>query len=205
MGRRRADLAFMPGRVVFPGGRVDPADGRVPAHDDLPTDTKAVLHANLRGARTDRRVRAIALAAIRETFEEAGVLIGRPHAGGPHPMPKGTWSDFHHHGLTPALGKLRLAARAITPPGQVRRYDTWFFIANAAETPHCAPETRAIDGELEAVDWVSLSSRANLSLAGITNWVLDAVTKQLNGDGYNTQPAIPHFQMRRGQRVVSWL
>ncbi len=77
LGRRRMDMVFMPGRYVFPGGRVDPADKLIAVHDDLSEDDRAKLLVGMKGTPSLTRVRALALAAIRETFEEAGLLIGR--------------------------------------------------------------------------------------------------------------------------------
>ena len=78
LGRRRIDMAFMPGRYVFPGGRVDPADRHVAVEQDLePGDLKKLLVA-MKGTASEARARALALAAVRETFEEAGLLIGAP-------------------------------------------------------------------------------------------------------------------------------
>src|SRR3954464_1902345 len=76
MGRRHAGHAFMPGKVVFPGGRTDPADGSVAVAAGLHPAQQAKLPAGP-GGTTSARARAIALSAIRETYEEAGLLIGR--------------------------------------------------------------------------------------------------------------------------------
>jgi 8-oxo-dGTP pyrophosphatase MutT (NUDIX family) len=117
MGRRHKRHAFMPGRFVFPGGRTDPADGRVAVADDLhPLEERKLMAAATRA--TAARAKAIALSAVRETYEEAGLLIGRsqPFASrSPH------WQGFVAHGIAPSLAGLRYVARAITPPGRVRR------------------------------------------------------------------------------------
>src|SRR6185312_16240839 len=70
MGRRHARHAFMPGKFVFPGGRTDPDDGRVPVTDMLDPLEEAKLLATI-ARRSQARARAIALSAIRETYEEA--------------------------------------------------------------------------------------------------------------------------------------
>src|SRR6185295_8188721 len=78
LGRRRLDMVFMPGRYVFPGGRVDPADRQIPVEEDLaPRDLEKLMVA-MKGTRSVVRARSLALAAVRETFEEAGLLIGTP-------------------------------------------------------------------------------------------------------------------------------
>ena len=93
LGRRRADMVFMPGRYVFPGGRVDPADKHIAVEDDLkPGDLKKLMVA-MKGPASETRARALALAAVRETFEEAGLLIGTPL--GAAAVPKApTWQDL---------------------------------------------------------------------------------------------------------------
>ena len=106
MGRRSTAHAFMPDVYVFPGGRVDRADGRAATTGALrPEDERRIL------AHTPRpspaRARAMAVAALRETVEETGLVIG----------------DGAAHDLSP----LRYVARAITPPGRSRRFDARFF------------------------------------------------------------------------------
>ena len=85
LGRRRADLAFMPGRYVFPGGRVDPSDRHIPVEHDLEPGNIRNLMVAMKGNRSPGRARALALAAVRETFEEAGLLIGTPAPAAPPP------------------------------------------------------------------------------------------------------------------------
>src|SRR6185503_18627620 len=75
---------------------------------------------------SSRRARAIALSAIRETYEEVGLLIGRT---GEFSAKAADWKGFADHGVQPSLDRLRFIARAITPPGAVRRFDTRFFAA----------------------------------------------------------------------------
>ncbi|MCF6328782.1 MAG: NUDIX hydrolase, partial [Henriciella sp.] len=72
MGKRSGRHDFMPDKYVFPGGRVDPQDGRVTAYSELSTANEKRLRHQSR-----RLPRALALTAIRETFEETGLLIGR--------------------------------------------------------------------------------------------------------------------------------
>ncbi len=89
MGRRHARHAFMPGKFVFPGGRTDPADSRIAVAEDLHPHEHAKL--TIGSSRlTAARARAIALSAIRETYEEAGLLIGRKGAVRRPPSRTGT-------------------------------------------------------------------------------------------------------------------
>src|SRR2546425_12755667 len=78
LGRRRQDMVFMPGRYVFPGGRVDPADKHVAVEQDLEPDHLKKLMVAMKSTASEARARSQALAAVRETFEEAGLFIDMP-------------------------------------------------------------------------------------------------------------------------------
>ncbi len=77
LGRRHANHKFMPGKFVFPGGRIEAGDRQMNVMGTLDEHCERRLM-----ARTQRpsamRARALALAAIRETFEETGLLLGSP-------------------------------------------------------------------------------------------------------------------------------
>ena len=75
LGKRHQRHKFMPGRYVFPGGRVDPADRLMPVARPLDPHAEAHLMKRLQRA-SPVKARAFALAAIRETFEETGLLLG---------------------------------------------------------------------------------------------------------------------------------
>ncbi len=77
MGQRHANHKFMPNKFVFPGGRVDPADSRIRPVEDLRPEVARLLLSRMRGTPSENRARALALAAIRETFEETGLAVGR--------------------------------------------------------------------------------------------------------------------------------
>ncbi|MFA7307174.1 MAG: NUDIX hydrolase [Hyphomicrobium sp.] len=163
MGRRHADQIFLPDKWVFPGGRVDAADRTFARSFDtsyLPRDLAAEL-------------RPFALAGVRELFEEAGLLIG---AGATGDLENEHWPAFAAAGYAPAPIHLHPLARAITPPGRVRRYDTWFFTASRAAV---ANAQSAPDGELLDLDWFTLDAARKLDLPNITRLVLDDVSLRL--------------------------
>jgi 8-oxo-dGTP pyrophosphatase MutT (NUDIX family) len=137
LGRRHGGHVFMPNKFVFPGGRVDRGDARAPCAAPLRPE---VLRALVRGC-TEARARALALAAVRETFEEAGLLVGRRAAEVPRTRAR-AWAAFLAHGVIPALDALDYVARAITPPGEHRRYDTRFFWVDAAHVHAAASGAR---------------------------------------------------------------
>lgn len=107
MGRRHSSHAFMPGKFVFPGGRTDPADSRIPVITGLHPEEERKLTAGA-GRTSAARARAIALSAIRETYEEAGLLIGRK---GAFATTKRDWQGFVEHGVQPSLDCVRYIDR----------------------------------------------------------------------------------------------
>ena len=69
LGKRRMDMKFMPGKYVFPGGRVDRPDRTVESTDDLAESEISKLLVDMKGGPNPARARALALAAVRETYE----------------------------------------------------------------------------------------------------------------------------------------
>ena len=124
----------MPGKFVFPGGRVDKLDNRVPVAAPIPKELEANL---MKGSpkTPPSRARSLAIAAIREACEETGLCLGRK-SDGAAPKLDGVWKPFSDAGLLPDPSSLFLIARAITPPGRVRRFDTRFFTADASAITH---------------------------------------------------------------------
>ena len=178
MGRRRPDQVFLPNKFVFPGGRVDAADVDVPcASDLLPHETGKLMLA-MKGEASHARARAIALAAVRETFEETGLIVGvrRTPASEHH---AGPWQAFLASGAVPDLSQLSYFARAITPPGRSRRYDTRFFVVDAGAI---AGRAGIPDGELSGIGWYSLEAARRLDLPGITHFILEDLGEWLKLD-----------------------
>ena len=166
LGRRRASQVFLPNMWVFPGGRVDDAD-----HDYARA---------LQAASAPRSIGplAFAVAAIRELYEEAGIALGEPSLSADRDLP--SWGVFSAMGLTPSLGWLKPLARAITPPGRPRRFDTWFFIADRSHVLDVAVEP---DGELLDLGWFTISEMRGLDLPVITRKIVDDVASHLEGLG----------------------
>lgn len=192
LGRRHRDHAFMPGKFVFPGGRTDPADARVPVASDLhPAEERKLIGPAARG--TAARARAIALSAIRETYEEAGLLIGRR---GEYATSSPHWQGFVEHGVRPALDLVRFVARAITPPGRVRRFDTRFIAAwrhdVAVELPGGGPTN-----ELEQLMWLPIAEAREADIPLITKTVLTELETRLEHDpDLAPGAAVPFYYMR---------
>ncbi|MDE0335817.1 MAG: NUDIX hydrolase [Defluviicoccus sp.] len=163
MGERHARHRFMPHRFVFPGGRIDARDSRVRCATPLAPGTSARLERRLGPA----RARAMAVAAIRETFEETGLIVGGPDPDPRRPPPRG-WEGFFAAGFAPALGALAYVARAVTPPIRPVRFNARFFVV-AHE--HVTGQVRG-SGELLGLKWFAVEEALTLELAQITRRVL---------------------------------
>lgn len=196
MGCRHSAMAFMANKYVFPGGRMDPGDQRIPVAHDLRPEVMARASAGI----TTARARGLALAAIRETFEETGVLVGEK--GAPPRTRSPAWVRFFAHGVVPRLDNLEMIARAITPPNRSRRFDARFFMADASAI------ARTLDAaqhqELLTPSWLTLAEARALDLPGITRRVLDEVEARLS-DPAGTQRPAPFFRFLRGKTQETYL
>jgi 8-oxo-dGTP pyrophosphatase MutT (NUDIX family) len=172
LGCRAAGHIFMPHRYVFPGGRVDAGDARVSAPFSLNPQTSQLLRQSLSPA----RARALAMAAVRETFEETGLILGRP-VERTISTRSSHWQPFYNTGMAPALDQLEYFARAVTPPNRVRRFDARFFVVDER---HISGELRG-NGELEDLQWVDLEEVDNFKLASITRLILLLLRRDLTG------------------------
>lgn len=198
MGRRHRAHAFMPDTYVFPGGRRDRHDGRVPVADELHPAVVEKLTLGMAKPATEYRARAIAIAAVRETHEEVGIFV----AGKGRACPQPQWNAFGERGLAPKLSPLRYIARAITPPGQKRRFDTRFFACFRDEVGETEAEE---SNELLDLRWVNLSEINTLPVPRITQAVLEDLRFELTHD-----PALPfgrpvpfyHVKNRRFVREI---
>ena len=173
MGQRSNAHVFMPGFLVFPGGRlerrelidcpVQPEDGQLIAKQ----------------ANRKRLAKALLGCALRETMEETGL------------------------DLTSNKAPMRYIGRAITPPGQVRRYDTRFFLTTVEKAGHQA--ISPVDNELVAVDWFEQTQIPTDRLHRITKLVLEAALARLSVDPMlSMQVKTPTHRFRHGKAVVEW-
>jgi 8-oxo-dGTP pyrophosphatase MutT (NUDIX family) len=204
MGRRHMRHKFMPGAWVFPGGRVDPGDSRVKTADDYEPAELAKLMVEMKGPKTAARARALAIAAIRETFEEAGVFVATP-SGAPAPAdasapadPHDAFAAFAARGLAPSIDRMRFVARAITPPGRPRRFDTRFLAIPADAIAGRLESGVGPSGELEDVAWVTFAeARDRPELPPITRAVLDELDNRLAGDPHlAAEHPVPYYRWR---------
>lgn len=160
MLQRNLESDFVGGAYVFPGGAVDPQDG----HTD-----------------------PFRVAAIRETFEEAGLLLARDGRGRALSFEDAAVAERFGayrreidsatmtvaqlcatEGLTLALDELRTYARWVTPLGAPRRYDTRFFVARAPEGQVALHDDREVIGHV----WIRPSEALDRHDAGLFNLIL---------------------------------
>jgi 8-oxo-dGTP pyrophosphatase MutT (NUDIX family) len=176
--RRTAELEFAPGAYVFPGGSVDArdADPGVGWAGPGPDDFAALLDV------PPDRARALVCAAVRETFEESGVLLaGASHAdlvrdsaalaADRHALLAGSASlaeVLGRRGLVLRTDLLTPWARWITPEASPRRFDTWFFAAALppGQDATAAPKGHADPGESESGAWLRPASALEAARAG---------------------------------------
>ncbi|MBI1262307.1 MAG: NUDIX hydrolase [Rhizobiales bacterium] len=200
MGQRHADHKFMPNKFVFPGGRVDPADSRVRAAQELREPVAQRLLHRMRGKPSLARARAMAMAAVRETFEETGLIIGRPVETRMRTR-NSEWAEYFSQGVAPDLTALDFVARAITPPYRTRRFDTRFFIADA-EHIHGDPVKTTGSGELQGLHWVTITDARDLDLPNITRIVLDEIEQRMAlKKAAQEQRDVPFIHFRAGNAI----
>ena len=197
VGRRHDKVVFMPGKFVFPGGRVDKSDNRVPVAASMPKELEENL---LKGSPkiTASRAKSLAVAAIREACEETGLCLGR-NANGAAPKLEGAWKPFSDAGLLPDPSGLFLIARAITPPGRVRRFDTRFFTADASAITHRVEGVIHPDAELVELVWVELGSKPLADLHPMTKNVLGELERRLALGPLRHDAAVPFFHFYDGR------
>jgi 8-oxo-dGTP pyrophosphatase MutT (NUDIX family) len=196
MGKRAAGHKFMPNKFVFPGGKVDAGDSRLAP----PHSLHAAVLKRLSEGCSETRARALAMAAIRETYEETGLVLGEPETPtlktrSPH------WRAFLRHDINPRLDTLHLVARAITPPYRSRRFDARFFMAEADLIQGDVHAPPVGSGELLEIHWVSLADAEALELPNITRMVLAEVARRIS-EGHSPEDDGPFVHFKHGKPVI---
>jgi 8-oxo-dGTP pyrophosphatase MutT (NUDIX family) len=175
MGQRGVSAVFMPEKFVFPGGAVDLGDmGLLP---DRPDDAETC--ARLETTTSPEIALALPYTAVRELWEETGVLLARPGR-----LPDGqhvpdAWAGFLRMDLLPDVRELRLIFRAVTPPGRPRRFDARFFLVEAGEAGLDSEDFAGADGELNLLRWIPIPEARRLPLPFITEIVLSELEARL--------------------------
>jgi 8-oxo-dGTP pyrophosphatase MutT (NUDIX family) len=176
MGRRSRGAAFVPDFFVFPGGRVDPGDYVI--HAATPLNHAA---AKRMGVREDSALaKALAIAAVRETFEETGLLLAE--SGDIGEVANADWAHWKACGLAPRLHCLTYFGRAITSPISPIRFHARFFIARA----EALQGELAGSGELSELGFYPVTEvLTHMPVVDVTEFMLNRV------NSYSVAP--PHF------------
>lgn len=193
LGRRNERQVFMPGKYVFPGGRIDPCDRRMNVFGSLPPHVERQLLIRVQRP-SPIKARALALAAIRELAEETGLLLGSREAGAPV-APTADWLMFEQAGVYPTLDNLHLIARAITPPGRVRRFDTRFFAADASQIAATIEGVTGPDAELTELVWAPIGEARMLDLPRVVSFALDHLQERLD-QGLERDAPLPFYYQK---------
>jgi 8-oxo-dGTP pyrophosphatase MutT (NUDIX family) len=201
LGRRHHGHKFMPGKFVFPGGRVEAADRKMAARATLdPQMEKQLTRAVKRPSRM--LARALTLAAVRETFEETGLLLGAKSSA-PSDVADGPWAAFLRAGFEPDLSVIHFVGRAITPPGRPRRFDTRFFTADTSAIAHRVEGLIGPDAELVELVWLPIADAKQLDMPAITTVMLAELEARVAA-GLGHDLPVPFYRMlhRRFARAL---
>jgi 8-oxo-dGTP pyrophosphatase MutT (NUDIX family) len=224
MLRRRASMAFAGGAYAYPGGSVD-------ARDERPVGWAGPSRADWAGrlGTDEAAAQAIVCAAVRETFEEAGVLLAGPTADTVVEDTTGDdweadraalvsrelpFADFlSRRGLLLRSDLLGGWARWITPEFEPRRYDTWFFVAALPR----GQRTRNASTEADRTVWIRPAEaaagydRGELLMMPPTISTLrqlapcgSAAEALAAAADRDLSPVLARAELRGGEIVLSW-
>jgi len=169
MGQRGASAAFMPNKFVFPGGAVDAADADIPLAAPMPP----LCRERLTEDSDPTLAHPLAVAAVRELWEETGQIHGQP--GTWDTPPPDDWKTFAATGHVPVAHGLQFVFRAITPPGRPRRFDARFFLLDAEVLASDPDDFSSACDELSHLQWIPLQKARDFDLPFITEVVLAEV------------------------------
>ena len=195
LGRRHHGHKFMPGKFVFPGGRIEELDRLMSAVSELHPETEAKLLERV-GEPSEGYARAFGLAAVRELAEETGLMLGVMRDQPPE-TPGEIWDEFAKANVHPDLGQIQFIARAITPRRRPRRFDTRFFTADATSIAHRIDGVVGPDSELVELTWVPIKEAIKLDMPAVTGVVLEELEARVAA-GMAHDLAVPFYYMEDG-------
>jgi len=186
MGQRGASAAFMPNKFVFPGGAVDADDARI----DVPGCDADPLGQRLAEAAAPGIGSALLACAIRELWEEAGLILGQPGSwAGEVPA---DWTSFAATGHIPTATGFSFVFRARTPAGRPRRFDARFLLVDAGRLATDPDDFSRASDELSHLHWVPVANARRYDLPFITQVVLAEVTARL--PDLSPPRTVPYFR-----------
>ena len=192
LGRRHSRHKFVPGKFVFPGGRVERSDRSMPVAAPLRPHETARLMREVKRA-SAAKAAGFALAAVRETFEETGLMLGK-RSPGPIRAPAGPWQAFAQAGVLPDLSAVHFVARAVTPTNRPRRFDSRFFAADISAVAHRVEGVVGPDAELVELVWLPITEASRLEMPRITTIVLEDL-RDLIAAGMPEDRSVPFYRV----------
>jgi 8-oxo-dGTP pyrophosphatase MutT (NUDIX family) len=196
LGRRHHSHKFMPGKFVFPGGRIEALDAKMSAVSEIDPAMERKLLERV-AQPSPQFARALALTAVREVAEETGLLLG-VKGNEPPRTPGEIWTEFGKTCVHPDLGNIHFIARAVTPPRRPRRFDTRFFTADASSIAHTIEGVVGPDSELVELTWVPIEEAAHLDMPTITGVVLEELLARVEAGMGHSLP-VPFYFMENRQ------
>lgn len=190
MGQRSRKAAFVPGSFVFPGGRLDDHDWHASPATPLgaPVDKMGT-----RGVA--RKAVALGMAAVRETFEETGLLLAQD--GDVGDADDESWRAMRALNKAPDLSRLTYVARAITSPYSPIRFHARFFMATATEDDG----ELGGSGELSDLQWIPLADAGDFAILDVTEFMLGEIRRRLENPA---DTATPLFAYRLDRPFVRY-
>ena len=190
MGRRASRSVF--GAVyVFPGGKVDAADRRAGFASELDEHVLTRISANR------ARARSFAVAAVRETFEETGLLLGAP--GDVGQVGGAAWEAMRSLGVAADLARLRYVGHAITPSSRAVRFNARFFLAWEGDL---VGELGG-SGELDDLAFTPVKAALDRPLVDVTRFMLGEMLRR-DSVGFAEPETYPFFTYRRDKRFCRY-
>ncbi|MEC9247894.1 MAG: NUDIX hydrolase [Pseudomonadota bacterium] len=169
MGRRGNKARFKPGVYVFPGGMVEPADGKAKPKKRLNAKHKRYMAVGM----SNYGANMLAMTAVREAYEEVGLILGSK--GDVGQVNQKSWQAFKTMGLSPDLSKLDYLGRAITPSFQPIRFHARFF-----SVPFEDLEGKiAGDGVLEDVRWINVNKYNDFEMMKVQHMIIETLKEKL--------------------------
>ncbi len=197
MGQRGAKAAFMPNKFVFPGGAVDAGDAHIPLASPL-SETCAQ---RLAEDADPTLAHALGVAAVRELWEETGLILGQPGEWGADVPPD--WATFAATGHLPHAAPMQFVFRALTPPGRPRRFDARFFLVDVDDIASDPDDFAAATDELSHLQWVPLAKARSFDMPFITEVVLAEV--EARAHDRNPPGSVPYFKNNDEQSLFKRL
>jgi len=202
LGRRHERHKFMPGKFVFPGGRVEPTDRLMPTAKPLHERDAARLMQRVKRPSLAKSA-AFALTAVRETYEESGLMLGVGSAA-EITVPRGAWQAFADANVLPDLSVIHFVARAITPPGRPRRFDSRFFAVDSSAIALRAEGFVGPEAELVELVWLPITEARQLDMPTITAIVLEQLQERI-ATGMSHDHPVPFYRMQHKRFLRDYL